>query len=271
MAVKPIRPAAAPRAVDRQRPALASHRRRRLHLFFRYYQPQIYRLNHDLTNLKVIITGVRLPRGLHVRGSGADKTIYFAAATSVFRAKIGTADVFTGTPEKVLEAHTYVRDVVLDDENTFYVSQRTSNDPNADPAGNIVWWENGDEHNYMFSPPRPNKYATPNPPGQEIKVGTTAVDTKNTTSIPGAFVLYPAHPNPFNPSTKIRFDLAKSAPVLLRIFDLSGREIAVIMNDRLQAGQHGYLWDARQVPSGVYLYRLEALGYSATRRVTLIK
>jgi hypothetical protein len=343
---------------------------------------KIYRLNPDLTNLRPIISGVRLPRGLHVRGTGADKTIYFAADTSVFRAKIGTADVFTGTPEKVLEARTYVRDVVLDDkgilyvtsrnatdpadtldgglaavgglksvgfvssydisgplpaEGTFslfsvelgwviglalnrganltdnvddsiYVSQRASNDPNApvaiknagifkidqftgtarrlvddadnanrradlavDPAGNIVWWENGDEINFMFSPPGPSQYVTPNPPGQEIKVGTTAVAGRGLTSIPEAFTLYPAHPNPFNPTTKIRFDLAKPAQAFLRIFDLSGREMAVIVNNRLPAGQHEFIWDARNAPSGVYLYRLEALGYSATRRVTLMK
>jgi len=337
---------------------------------------KIYRLNPDLTNLKALISGVRLPRGLHVRGAGTDKTIYFAADSSVFRAKIGTADVFTGTPEKVLEARTYVRDVVLDDSGTLYVTLRTnstsvppdtldggndgfvnaydisvvpaegtfslfsiplgrpigltinrganltsstddsiyvslraaggvaagifklnilqgtahrvvdysSSDANrradlaVDPAGNIVWWENGDEHNYMYSPPGPNKYTTPNPPGQEIKVGTTAVAARDGASIPDAFVLYPAHPNPFsahgtfgNPSTKIRFELAKPAQALLRIFDLSGREVAVIVNNRLPAGQHEFIWDARNVPSGVYLYRLEALGYSATRRVMLVK
>jgi len=337
------------------------------------FNRKIYRLNPDLSNPKVLISGVKLPRGLHVRGTGADKTIYFAADTSVFRAKIGTADVFTGTPEKVLEARTYVRDVVLDDSGTLYVTLRTnsatdsldggddgvvnaydisvvpaegtfslfsiplgrpigitinrgvnltsstddsiyvslraagsvaagifklnilqgtarrvvdysSSDANrradlaVDPAGNIVWWENGDEHNFMFSPPGPSKYVTPNPPGQEIKVGATAVEARNVTNIPEAFTLYPAHPNPFsangtfgNPSTKIRFELAKPAQALLRIFDLSGREVAVIVNNRLPAGQHEFIWDARAAPSGVYLYRLEALGYSATRRVTLVK
>ena len=141
----------------------------------------------------------------------------------------------------------------------------------VDPAGNIVWWENGDEHNYMFSPPGPSKYVTPNPPGQEIKVGTTAVAGRDLTSIPEAFVLYPAYPNPFNPSTKIRFDLAKAGAAQLRIFDIGGREIATLVNAHLAAGQHEYLWDARNVPSGVYLYRLEVLGYSATGRVTLMK
>ncbi len=325
---------------------------------------RIYRLNPDLSNLKVIISGVKLPRGLHVRGTGADKTIYFAADMSVFRAKIGTAEVFTGTPEKVLDADTYVRDVVVDDADMMYVTLRTidpadsldggltgfvnaydissipapfsffsiplarpigiaihrganltsatddsiyvscraaggvaagifklntqqgtahrvvdysSSDANrradlaVDPAGNIVWFENGDEHNYMYSPPGPSKYITPNPPGQEIKVGTTAVEAKNVTSIPDAFTLYSAYPNPFNPSTKIRFDLAKAGPAQLRIFDVSGREIATLVQARLAAGQHEYLWDARNVPSGVYLYRLEAFGYSATGRVTLTK
>lgn len=326
---------------------------------------KIYRFNPGLTNLHPIISGVRLPRGLCVRGAGAEKTIYFAADTSVFRAKIGTAEVFTGTPEKVLEARTYVRDVLLDDDGALYVTLRTIDpadsldggldgfvnaydissipaegtfslfsiplarpigitinrganlassaddsiyvscraagttnagifildvaqgtarrlvdypnnanrraDLTVDPAGNIVWFENGDEHNFMFSPPGPSKYITPNPPGQEIKVGTTAVEARNTTTIPEAFTLYPAYPNPFNPSTKIRFDLVKAGPTQLRIFEVSGREIATLVNARLAAGPHEYLWDARNVPSGVYLYRLEALGYSATGRVTLMK
>lgn len=329
---------------------------------------KIYRANPDLSNLRAIISGVSLPRGLHVRGTGADKTIYFAADTSVFRAKIGTADTFATQPEKVLDAHTYVGDVVLDDlgalyvtlrtmdpadsldgglegfvnaydisgplpadgtfylfsiplgrpiglaidrganltsgdDDSIYVSIRQFEDTNTnagifklnpaqgtarrvvdysvganrradlavDPAGNIVWFENGEEHIYVFSPPGPGKYTTPNPPGQEIKVGTTAVAGRDVTSTPEAFVLYPAHPNPFNPSTKIRFDLANAAPTLLRIFDLSGREIATLVNGHLPPGQHEIIWDARAVPSGVYLYRLETLGFSATRRVMLVK
>ena len=80
--------------------------------------------------------------------------------------------------------------------------------------------------------------------------------------LPTRFVLYPAHPNPFNPQTSISFFLPEPAAVRLRIFDLLGQEVRTLLETDLRAGRHSSLWDARdatgkRVASGVYLVEVD--------------
>ncbi len=102
---------------------------------------------------------------------------------------------------------------------------------------------------------------------------TTSLDAGRLT--PDAFALSQNYPNPFNPSTVIRFsvgtqDLA-SLPVRLRVFDILGREVAVLVDGTMSAGSHSVNFDASNLGSGVYMYKLEAGGQVLTRRMTLIK
>ena len=85
---------------------------------------KIYRIKEDLTGIRAIIGGVGHPRGIDVVGTGADRTIYFASDTSVFRFKIGTADTFTTAAEVVLRRSAYVRDVILDENGFMYIDTR---------------------------------------------------------------------------------------------------------------------------------------------------
>jgi hypothetical protein len=110
----------------------------------------------------------------------------------------------------------------------------------------------------------------------EIRQPITAVDEHSLGNGPGQFRLYPNFPNPFNPSTTIRFDLPRAALVRLSIYNLMGQEIAVLVNENRMRGSHEVLWDGRddrhaQVPSGVYLYRLEAASCRATGKLLLLK
>lgn len=80
------------------------------------------------------------------------------------------------------------------------------------------------------------------------------------------------YPNPFNPSTNIEFTLPFSTVVSLNVFDILGREVAnLINNEKLQAGSLTIHFDASNLSSGVYLYQLNASGFSQTRKMTLIK
>jgi hypothetical protein len=79
------------------------------------------------------------------------------------------------------------------------------------------------------------------------------------------------YPNPFNPSTQIRFTLQSSHVTRLTVYDILGREIAVLINEPMSAGSHTVTFDASQLTSGVYLYKLEAGGETMIRRMTLIK
>ncbi|GIV58003.1 MAG: hypothetical protein KatS3mg042_0916 [Rhodothermaceae bacterium] len=90
-------------------------------------------------------------------------------------------------------------------------------------------------------------------------------------TLPTAYALEAAYPNPFNPTTEIRFALPESAPVSLVIYDVTGREVARLVDGTLAAGYHRVQWEASSMPSGLYLYRLTAGTYTETRRMVLTK
>jgi hypothetical protein len=85
------------------------------------------------------------------------------------------------------------------------------------------------------------------------------------------FNLEQNYPNPFNPSTAIRFTLDAASQASLKVYDLLGREVAVLVNGALPAGSHSVTFDASTLTSGVYIYKLEAGGRSMTKRMSLIK
>ena len=91
------------------------------------------------------------------------------------------------------------------------------------------------------------------------------------------FELHPCHPNPFNPMTTISYDLRERVPVTLAIFDVTGRRVKTLVNgEDTNAGRYEQVWDGRDetgraVASGVYFYRLDAGGDTATRRMVLVK
>lgn len=87
--------------------------------------------------------------------------------------------------------------------------------------------------------------------------------------------LHQNHPNPFNPSTTILYELPRASQVEIAVFDLLGKRIRTLVQERQQAGQHRLLWDGRDergadVPSGVYLYRLHAGEFMQTRKMILM-
>ena len=98
-------------------------------------------------------------------------------------------------------------------------------------------------------------------------------------SAPREFTLSQNYPNPFNPSTVISFELPVSSVITLRIFDLLGREVAMLVNDERAAGSYSVKWDATNVASGVYFYGLEARqndggkpgSFSQTKKLLLMK
>jgi len=98
----------------------------------------------------------------------------------------------------------------------------------------------------------------------------TSIDRFENSSLPSRFSLSQNYPNPFNPSTTIRYDLPKSASVTLRIFNMFGQEIAVLVNQTKEAGYHQVRWDAA-LPSGVYFYHIQAGDYVETRKMMLLK
>jgi hypothetical protein len=104
--------------------------------------------------------------------------------------------------------------------------------------------------------------------------GIEAVGDKPT-AVPQEFALLQNYPNPFNPETTIPFALAQRSQVTLKVFDLLGRNVATLVNGAMNAGQHSVSWNASQLASGLYFYRLEATAgdktYQSTRKLMLMK
>jgi len=99
-------------------------------------------------------------------------------------------------------------------------------------------------------------------------------------NVPDKFKLEQNYPNPFNPVTKIKFDIPKSAvsnssagntTVVLKIFDILGKEIATIVNEKLQPGQYETEWNASNFSSGIYFYSLSAGNYRETKKLMVVK
>jgi hypothetical protein len=98
------------------------------------------------------------------------------------------------------------------------------------------------------------------------------VDQQGTGAIiPVDYSLDQNYPNPFNPSTTIRFGLPRATEVTLDVYDIIGRKIATIVRGEQGAGYHEVTFENRDLASGVYVYRMKAGGFSATRRFILLK
>lgn len=91
------------------------------------------------------------------------------------------------------------------------------------------------------------------------------------TTLPDEITLHQNYPNPFNPTTVIGFQLPKSGVVKLDVFDMLGRKVATLVDDKMAPGNHEITFDATNFSSGVYLYRLQTGQFSKTRQFTLIK
>ena len=89
--------------------------------------------------------------------------------------------------------------------------------------------------------------------------------------IPRHFMLMQNYPNPFNPTTTITFSLPKQQHVTLMIYNLLGREVHTLVDEQSQAGMHTVTFDASELSSGIYFYRLQAGDYSESKRMMLLK
>jgi len=112
--------------------------------------------------------------------------------------------------------------------------------------------------------------------GDSIQVDVALFSATSRTNLPSApseFQLHQNYPNPFNPTTTITYQLPQVCDVRLEVFDVMGRSVAVLVNEKQSAGTHSVLLNATQfsLASGVYFYRLSAGGRTETKRMTLIK
>ncbi|MFZ4591581.1 MAG: T9SS type A sorting domain-containing protein [Ignavibacteria bacterium] len=90
-------------------------------------------------------------------------------------------------------------------------------------------------------------------------------------NVPEKFSLSQNYPNPFNPKTNINFQVPKTSLVTLKVYDVLGREVVALVNEKMQAGSYKVDFDGSRYTSGTYFYRLETDGYAETKKMLLIK
>ena len=235
-------------------------------------RPGIAAFNYTGTTLhmKDTLWTVTLPAGrgntcCYYMGDSPDKDIlYFTIA----RRFSGDA----AAPQNVyyINKLTTVREVGIaytDPQNN--MSQYRS-DITVDAVGNIVFFENSNEEVTVIAPPFGiNRYTTP---AISQVVVTSATGVESSSVMPDKFVVDQNYPNPFNPTTSIRFGLTNESVVDLRVYNMLGQEVAVLINKQaFSAGTHTYSFDAAKLASGTYIYKLQAGSNVISKKMQLLK
>jgi ligand-binding sensor domain-containing protein len=96
-------------------------------------------------------------------------------------------------------------------------------------------------------------------------------DVKSTTDLPKEFALYQNYPNPFNPSTTFRYSIPNESKVIIKVYDILGKEIEALVSEEKPAGTYELIWNAANLPSGVYFYQLRAGNLVETKKMLLLK
>ena len=104
-----------------------------------------------------------------------------------------------------------------------------------------------------------------------LNKGSSTSGVNRTETHPSEVVLFQNYPNPFNPRTEVSWHLSVASWVRIGVYDLLGREVAILVNERKAPGSYKVTWDATAFSSGVYFYRLVAGTFTRTRRLLLLK
>jgi len=107
--------------------------------------------------------------------------------------------------------------------------------------------------------------------GKDTAAVSGMPESEVSTDAPDGYRLYQNHPNPFNGTTVIPFYMARAARALIEVFNSNGEKVAVILDDELSTGEHRVSFDSRNLPSGIYFYRLTVANSSVTRKMILLK
>ncbi|NWG27973.1 MAG: T9SS type A sorting domain-containing protein [Ignavibacteriaceae bacterium] len=105
----------------------------------------------------------------------------------------------------------------------------------------------------------------------KIRLIASAEKISNSTNLPTVYSLMQNYPNPFNPTTIIKYSLPKVSDVKLIVYDILGREVAVLINNQQQPGRYEIKWEASNVSSGIYFYSISAGNFQQTKKMILLK
>lgn len=160
--------------------------------------------------------------------------------------------------------------VTFNGQENFWDAQLAALDSDGDGKSNGR--ELGDPNGtWRQDQPNPGTFSTVSNPGDRL-----STDVNDIAEIPSNYRLMPNYPNPFNPTTKISFDLPQSENISLKIYNINGELIRTVANENLPAGHFEKVWDGKndfgsEVSSGIYIYRLTAGKFDRSARMVLMK
>ena len=103
------------------------------------------------------------------------------------------------------------------------------------------------------------------------KEGSENTGDATSSNIPTEYKLEQNYPNPFNPSTEIKYQLPQDGYVKIEVFDILGNSITTLVDQDMQAGYHSVTWNASNLASGIYFYRIQSGTFTAIKKLMLMK
>jgi hypothetical protein len=206
-------------------------------------------------------------------------------ASKFVSGETGVVIVNKGTVEQVISIDTKTIGV----GNRYYNYSFIGGTDGGDFSPNVYMNGEGPSSAYQWGPYdqlfdiKANSYSIDNEikftsPGRSVQMimiegGNNYISSAGNTGsdVPRTFNLFQNFPNPFNPSTIISYQIPTSVFVTLKVFDVLGREVETLVNERQSAGNHSVQFDASKLPSGVYFYKLQTGNYSATKKLLLLE
>lgn len=173
--------------------------------------------------------------------------------------------------------HTFSIELSLDDNNwTTAVPSRLSNNSEGSDPVHELFSITSTEAKYIRinieSTSAPSSHIFQASVGElEAYASTLTNIGKSHNIIPNNPFLHQNYPNPFNPSTTFKYELPKESKVILSVFDMNGRLVETLVKEKQQSGYYLVQWNATQYSSGVYIYRIQADGFSSVKKCILMK
>lgn len=214
------------------------------------YSVAAYNQNHNINQCVgyvIEFNGIKL---YHAGDTGNIPEMAELADSNITYALLPVDGVFTMSPEEATDAAEMI-------QANYSIPMHTEPTPDNYNEDNVA----------RFTPD--NRLLVRN--GETIALMNSATDVENDIKLPSNFRLYQSYPNPFNPVTKINFSIPLSSFVTLKIFDISGSEVATVVSQQLPAGDYSREWNASEMPSGVYFYRIEVGNFTDTKKFVLLK
>jgi hypothetical protein len=149
--------------------------------------------------------------------------------------------------------------------------------PHSSTSDDGIWdsgvMSNGESYTFIFENEGTFAYHCSVHPSMvdTVFVGTQVGVDDNPLSVPDRIELSQNYPNPFNAQTVIAYSLPSNSHVRITVYNLLGQSVQTLVNSDQTAGYHQVVWDAGDVPTGVYFYRIEAAEFTATRKMLLAK